>query len=153
MPPADTSCFSIRSLEAGDRTAWERLWLDYLVFYQTALAPEVTDATWTRLLDLAEPVHGLVAERDGTLLGIVHYLYHRSTWSVGSYCYLQDLFTSEAARGQGVGTALIEAVHARAEAAGASRVYWLTHETNGAARALYDRLATRTGFIQYKRMI
>lgn len=145
--------FTLRPLMPGDRTAWETLWQGYLAFYQSTVAPDVTDMTWQRLHDPAEPVHGLAAERDGNLLGFVHYLFHRSTWSVGPYCYLQDLFTVEVARGQGVGTALIEAVHQEAQAAGASRVYWLTHETNRAAQVLYDRLATRTGFIQYKRMI
>jgi GNAT superfamily N-acetyltransferase len=98
-------------------------------------------------------MHGLVAESDRVVLGIVHFIYHRSTWTAGPYCYLQDLFTAEAARGQGVGKALIEAVYAQAKADGASRVYWLTHETNVAARSLYDKLATRTGFIQYRQLL
>jgi GNAT superfamily N-acetyltransferase len=98
-------------------------------------------------------MHGLVAESDRVVLGIVHFICHRSTWTAGPYCYLQDLFTAEAARGQGVGKALIEAVYAQAKADGASRVYWLTHETNVAARSLYDKLATRTGFIQYRQLL
>ncbi len=89
---------------------------------------------------------------DGTILGIVHYLYHRSTWTTGDYCYLQDLFTAEEARGRGVGRALIEAVYERAQADGASRVYWLTHETNSAAQVLYDKVAARSGFIQYRHL-
>ena len=89
---------------------------------------------------------------DGKLLGIVHYLYHRSCWTVGNYCYLQDLFVAEAARGRGLGRALIEAVYAKARADGASRVHWLTHETNATARALYDTLADRPGFIQYRKL-
>jgi GNAT superfamily N-acetyltransferase len=90
---------------------------------------------------------------DGTLLGIVHYLYHRSCWTISDYCYLQDLFVAEPARGRGVGRALIEAVYGEARAAGASRVYWLTHETNASARALYDTLADRPGFIQYRKLV
>lgn len=142
----------IRPFEAQDRQAWEPLWRGYLTFYKSTLPAEVTEATWRRLNDPAEPMHGLVAILDGMPVGIVHYLYHRSTWSTGDYCYLQDLFTSEEARGRGVGRALIEAVYERAQADGASRVYWLTHETNIAAQALYDKVAVRSGFIQYRRV-
>ena len=116
------------------------------------MKPDVTDMTWARLHDLAEPMHGLGAFVDGRLLGIVHYIFHRSTWTTGDYCYLQDLFTAEDARGQGLGRALIEGVYERAGAAGASRVYWLTHESNTPARALYDRVADRSGFIQYRKL-
>jgi GNAT superfamily N-acetyltransferase len=113
----------------------------------------VTDTTWDRLHDPAEPVHALMAESGDGLLGFVHFLYHRSTWTVGPYCYLQDLFTAEAARGRGVARALIEAVYAQAQQAGASRVYWLTHESNETARALYDKVAARSGFIQYRHLL
>jgi GNAT superfamily N-acetyltransferase len=145
--------FAIRPLRSDERAAWEPLWQGYLGFYHTAQAPEVTDATWRRLHDPAEPMHAFVAEREGALLGLVHFIYHRSTWTLGPYCYLQDLFTADAGRGQGVGTALIEAVYAQARTDGASRVYWLTHETNEVARSLYDKLATRTGFIQYRQLL
>jgi GNAT superfamily N-acetyltransferase len=145
--------FVVRALRSGERAAWEPLWQGYLTFYEASQAPEVTDMTWQRLHDPGEPMHGLVAEQDGAVLGIVHFIYHRSTWTVGSYCYLQDLFTTEAARGRGVGKALIEAVYARAKSDGASRVYWLTHETNEVARSLYDKLATRSGFIQYRQLL
>jgi GNAT superfamily N-acetyltransferase len=127
------------------------LWKGYQVFYQVDLPAEVTELTWRRFFDGLEPVHALVAEEGEDLIGIVHYLFHRSTWMVGPNCYLQDLFTAEAARGRGVGGALIEAVCRAAGAAGASRVYWNTHETNAAARLLYDKVATRSGFIQYRR--
>jgi GNAT superfamily N-acetyltransferase len=143
----------IRPLHPDERAAWEPLWQGYIAFYEASVPAEVTDATWARLHDEAEPIHGLVAERDGHLLGIVHYIFHRSTWTIGDYCYLQDLFTAPSARGQGVGRALIEAVYEKAGAAGASRVYWLTQESNETARALYDKVATRTGFIQYRRLI
>jgi GNAT superfamily N-acetyltransferase len=142
---------TIRPLTAADRDAWLPLWQGYQDFYKTAIAPEVTAVTWARLLDPAEPMHALVAEADGRLVGITHYLFHRSTWTAGDYCYLQDLFVSEATRGLGAGRALIEAVTAAAEAAGASRVYWLTAEDNHTARALYDRVARPSGFIQYRR--
>ena len=142
---------SIRPLTAADHDAWLPLWQGYQAFYKTAIAPEVTAVTWARLLDPADPVHALGAEVDSRLIGIAHYLFHRSTWTIGDYCYLQDLFVSEAARGSGAGRMLIEAVSAAAEAAGASRVYWLTAEDNDTARALYDRVARYSGFIQYRR--
>jgi GNAT superfamily N-acetyltransferase len=108
--------------------------------------------TWARLHDPAEPMHALGAYLDDRLCGIAHYLYHRSCWTIGDYCYLQDLFVAEDARGRGLGRALITAVEERARAAGASRVYWLTQESNAGARALYDRLAERSGFIQYRKL-
>ncbi len=143
----------IRPFRPEDRSAWEPLWQGYLIFYKSSLAPEVTDETWRRLNDPAEPIHGLVAVLDGRVVGIVHYIYHRSTWTTGDYCYLQDLFTAEEARGHGVGRALIEAVYEQAKAHGASRVYWLTHETNTAAQVLYDKVASRSGFIQYRHLL
>lgn len=147
MPP------TIRPLRPHERPLWELLWQGYLAFYETSVAPEVTDATWARLDDPAEPMHLLGAFDGQRLLGIVHFIYHRSTWTIGPYCYLQDLFTAEEARGRGVGRALIEAVYERARDAGASRVYWLTHESNAVARSLYDRVADRPGFIQYRKML
>ncbi|MCO5145011.1 MAG: GNAT family N-acetyltransferase [Aquamicrobium sp.] len=145
---------NIRMLEAGDRAAWEPLWQGYLDFYKTSLPAEVTETAWRRLLDTDEPVHGLGAfGEDGRLMGIAHYIFHRSTWSPTSYCYLNDLFTVPAARGKGVGRALIERLYAEAAAAGATRVYWLTHETNETAQALYDRIADKPGFIQYRKTV
>ncbi|TIV16208.1 MAG: GNAT family N-acetyltransferase, partial [Mesorhizobium sp.] len=117
-----------------------------------ALAGEITQMTWSRFFDAYEPVHALVAEREGNLLGLVHYLYHRSTTSIAPSCYLQDLFTTQAARGQGVGRALIEGVYERAGQAGANRVYWLTHETNHTAMQLYDKVGERSGFVVYRKM-
>jgi GNAT superfamily N-acetyltransferase len=145
--------FAIRPLIPADRAAWEPLWQGYLAFYKASVPAEVTDLTWSRLNDPAEPMHALGAFEGERLLGIVHIVYHRSTWTAGPYCYLQDLFTAEEARGRGVGRALIEAVYARAAADGASRVHWLTHETNTDARVLYDRVADRSGFIQYRRLL
>jgi GNAT superfamily N-acetyltransferase len=142
---------AVRPLAAGDHDAWLPLWQGYQRFYETSIAPEVTQRTWERLLDPAEPMHALGAERDGELVGIVHYLFHRSTWTAGDYCYLQDLFVAEPARGSGAARLLIETVSAAAETAAAARVYWLTHETNARGRALYDKVATRTGFIHYRR--
>jgi GNAT superfamily N-acetyltransferase len=142
----------IRPVGMDERAAWEPLWRGYLDFYRTTLDRDVYDATWSRLHDPGEPMELLGGYLDGRLVGIVHYLYHRSCWTLGNYCYLQDLFVAEEARGRGLGRALIEAVYRQARAAGASRVYWLTHESNATARALYDTLAERPGFIQYRRI-
>jgi GNAT superfamily N-acetyltransferase len=145
----------IRPLAATDYAQWLPLWDGYNAFYgrsgHTALPAAITAATWQRFFDAAEPVHALVAERDGRLLGLTHYLFHRSTIHVELVCYLQDLFTAEDVRGQGVAAALIEEVATRARAAGAARVYWLTHETNSTARRLYDQVATNSGFIVYRK--
>jgi GNAT superfamily N-acetyltransferase len=142
----------IRPLSRAHRAQWEPLWRGYLAFYKTSVPAEVTDLTFARFFDEAEPMHALVAQRDGEIVGIVHYIFHRSTWTSGPYCYLQDLFTAEHARGGGIGRKLIEAVYERAKAQGASRVYWLTQESNATARALYDKLADRSGFIQYRKL-
>jgi GNAT superfamily N-acetyltransferase len=143
----------VRPLRPDERSAWEPLWSGYLAFYETAVSVDVTDETWRRLHDPAEPMHVLGAFLDGRLIGIVHFLFHRSTWTIGDYCYLQDLFTVPEARGMGAGRALIEAVYEHASDAGASRVYWLTHESNATARALYDKVADMPGFIQYRHLL
>ena len=147
---------TVRPVAPGDRDAWAPLWAGYNAFYgrsgPTALAPEIIDMTWSRFFDAYEPVYALVAEdADGRLIGLVHYLYHRSTISIAPTCYLQDLFTDAVARGKGVGRALIEAVYAQARAAGCSRVYWLTHETNAPAMLLYDQVAAKSGFLVYRK--
>ncbi|RWL75852.1 MAG: GNAT family N-acetyltransferase [Mesorhizobium sp.] len=148
---------TVRPVTRQDYEQWLPLWDGYNAFYgrtgPTALAGEITQMTWSRFFDAYEPVHALVAERGGCLLGLVHYLYHRSTTSIAPSCYLQDLFTTQAARGQGVGRALIEDVYERAREAGANRVYWLTHETNHTAMQLYDRIGNRSGFVVYRKML
>jgi GNAT superfamily N-acetyltransferase len=141
----------IRDLAAADRAQWDRLWAAYLVFYKSALAPAVTDLTFKRLLDPAEPMFALVAEDAGEVIGLVHCVLHRATWSAGDFCYLEDLFVAQEARSQGAGRALIQAVYARADQLKCARVYWLTHETNATARRLYDSMARNLGFIQYRR--
>jgi GNAT superfamily N-acetyltransferase len=147
----------VRPAEPGDFAQWKVLWDGYNAFYgrhgETALSDEITERTWARFFDNDEPVHALVAALDGQLLGLVHFLYHRSTISVGPVCYLQDLFTQESARGKGVGRALIEEVYARAAQAGASRVYWHTHHTNATAMQLYDKVAEHSGFVVYRKML
>lgn len=141
----------IRNLAPADRAQWDKLWAGYLAFYEASLDPAVTEATWARFHDPAEPMFALVAEGDaGQLIGIVHCVIHRGTWSIGDFCYLEDLFVAPEARGLGAGRALIEAVYARADALGCGRVYWLTHESNP-ARKLYDQVARNLGFVQYRR--
>lgn len=141
---------SVRPLTPTDRTQWQPLWKGYLDFYKTSVPPEQYDLTWSRFHDPAEPMFVLGAFEGETMLGIVHYIFHRSCWTAGPTCYLQDLFTVDAARGKGVGRALIEAVHAAAKAEGASRVYWQTHETNATAMVLYNKVADRSGFLVYR---
>ncbi|HUO01650.1 MAG TPA: GNAT family N-acetyltransferase [Rhizomicrobium sp.] len=145
--------FSVRSVVPSDHARWLPLWDGYNAFYgrsgETALPGAITELTWARFLDEREPMHALVAEADGQLIGLAHYLFHRSTTMAGLTCYLQDLFTASGARKTGVGRALIEAVYERARAAGSPRVYWQTKEDNAIARRLYDQVAAATGFIVY----
>ena len=147
----------IRPVVRADYAQWLPLWEGYNRFYgrfdATALPDAITQMTWTRFFDAYEPMHALVAEMDGRLVGLVHYLFHRSTISIAPNCYLQDLFTAEPARGKGVGRRLIEAVYEQARLAGLSRVYWLTHETNTTARRLYDAVAENSGFLVYRKAI
>ena len=147
----------IRGIETTDFAVWQLLWDGYNAFYgrhgKTALAPEITQVTWQRFFDPAEPVFALVAEFDGQLLGLTHYLYHRSTTRIELTCYLQDLFTDPAARGKGVGRALIQGVYEQARAAGITRVYWQTHQINAAGRLLYDKVAKHMGFIVYSQEV
>jgi GNAT superfamily N-acetyltransferase len=148
---------SIRPIRPSDWDAWLPLWDGYNAFYKrsgtTALPPEVTQTTWARFFDPQEPVHALVAESNGKLLGLVHYLFHRSTILIAPTCYLHDLYTLETERGKGVGRALIEAVYAKAREAGSLRVYWQTHETNQTAMKLYDGVAERSGFVVYRKAL
>ena len=147
-----TSDISIRPIGPDERAAWEPLWNGYLTFYESSVAPEVSDVLWQRLHDPAEPMHVLGAYRAGRLIGIAQYIFHRSCWTIGDYCYLQDLFVAPEARGLGAGRALVAAVESEARKAGASRIHWLTKEDNHSARALYDKMADRSGFIQYRKL-
>jgi GNAT superfamily N-acetyltransferase len=147
----------IRNVRCSDFDQWLPLWDGYNAFYgrsgATALPAEITQATWARFFDAYEPMHARVAESEGRLVGLVHYLFHRSTIMLAPTCYLQDLFTDAAHRGKGVGKALITTVYDEARAAGVGRVYWHTHETNLTARRLYDQLAEDSGFIVYRKQI
>jgi GNAT superfamily N-acetyltransferase len=145
----------IRPVRREDFDEWKPLWDGYNAFYgrkdATALSEAITSSTWSRFFDTYEPVHALVAEQSGRILGLVHFLYHRSTISIPPTCYLQDLFTVEDARGKGIGRALIQEVYRIAANAGCARVYWLTHETNTTAMQLYDKVAEKSGFVVYRK--
>jgi GNAT superfamily N-acetyltransferase len=143
----------VRPIQRADYSEWRPLWDGYNAFYgregAAALADEITSATWERFFNASEPVHAFVAQSDGAIVGLVHYLFHRSTTRLHDVCYLQDLFTSQHLRGRGVGRSLIHAVYDAARTAGCSRVYWHTHTTNTPGRTLYDKVGSHTGFIVY----
>ena len=147
---------SIRFVRKQDYEQWLPLWDGYNAFYgrsgATALPSEITAMTWSRFFDASEPVHGLVAENKGRLVGLAHYLFHRSTTAIAPVCYLQDLFTDESAHGKGIGRALINEVYQQARGAGSPRVYWQTHHTNQTAQRLYDKVAERSGFVVYRKL-
>ena len=148
---------TIRFVDREDFSQWLPLWEGYNKFYgrsaKTALPDEITQTTWARFFDAYEPVHGMVAEYEGQLVGLVHYIFHRSTISITPTCYLQDLFTKESIRGQGIGRKLTHAVYEQARLAGVKRVYWHTHESNSTAMKLYDQVAERSGFVVYRKDI
>jgi GNAT superfamily N-acetyltransferase len=148
---------AIRAPRREDFEAWLELWTGYNRFYgrfdDTALPDQITRATWVRFFDAYQPMHALVAESQGRLVGLVHYIFHRNTIMLEPTCYLQDLFTDPTVRGQGVGKRLIEAVYQQAEHAGLTTVYWHTHETNTTARRLYDGVATDSGFLVYRHKV
>lgn len=150
------SDFSVRPVTRADYDRWLPLWDGYNAFYGrsgvTALSPEITQMTWARFFDAYEPVHALVAESGKRFLGLTHYLFHRTTTAIDPVCYLRDLFTSETARGKGVGRALIHGVYERARLVGSPRVYWQTHEANRTAMLLYDKVAEKSGFVVYRKL-
>lgn len=144
----------VAPLKATEFEDWLPLWQGYLTFYKTEIPRATTEVTFARLTGGTEPMGGFIARDDaGTALGIVHWILHRSCWTVGDYCYLQDLFVAPAQRGGGIGRRLIEAVYARAASEQCSRVWWLTHETNLDAMHLYDKIAARSGFVQYRKIL
>lgn len=145
-----TSPISVRYVTAADHAAWLRLWRGYLAFYRTELPETAMHTTWARLLDRAEPMHGALAEVDAQIVGIAHFIEHRSCWSPLNSIYLQDLFTDRSARSRGIGRALIAFVVEQAGRLGAGKVHWLTHESNAKAMRLYDQVAERPGFVQYR---
>lgn len=150
--PKPSSPITIRPIERHDYSGWRPLWDAYNAFYgrsgSSALPERITETTWERFFNPSEPVHAIVAEHEGNIVGITHYIFHRSTSRL-DVCYLQDLFTAPEWRGRRIGRLLIEAVYAAARKAGSSRVYWTTQTTNTAGRALYDKIAQHHGFIVY----
>lgn len=142
-----------RPLCAGDWDQWQPLWRGYLEFYKTELPPEIYKSSFDRMLSgLDTEFHGIIAEKEGKLIGIAHYLFHRHGWKIENVCYLQDLFVDPSVRGTGAGRGLIEAVYAKADEAGAHQVYWNTQEFNATARQLYDRVGHLTPFVKYNRL-
>lgn len=148
-----TEILCVRPIERADYAGWRLLWDGYNHFYgrqgPTALSECITEATWERFFSREEPMHALIAVQDGRLIGIAHFLFHRSTTQLTDVCYLQDLFTADEARERGVGQRLVRAVYEAARLAGSSRVYWQTKATNAPGRALYDKVAEHQGFIVY----
>ncbi|MFF7707317.1 GNAT family N-acetyltransferase [Pseudomonas sp. NPDC007930] len=144
---------TLRPARAEDHAAWLPLWQAYQAFYNVSLSEAVTASTWARILDEHEPIHATLAWQGATAVGLVHYIYHRSCWSIENSCYLQDLIVSEGQRGQGTGRRLIEHVYQQAKADGCVKVHWLTHETNSTAIGLYEQVAERPGFIQFRKAI
>lgn len=143
----------IRALTPADRAHWEPLWRGYLAFYKTSVPDETTALSFARLTGKNAAMRGWLAFQGEAAVGMVNAIDHPSTWTGGDYCYLQDLFVQPGLRGGGVGRRLIETVVESARGRGCSRVYWLTHETNLDAMQLYDRVADRSGFIQYRKML
>ncbi len=144
---------TINLLTPDDESEWRRLWGLYLAFYEDKAPDEIYRNTWRRLMaGDTEDINGLIAKDEtGASVGLVHYLFHPHCWQPEKICYLQDLYVDDNARGKGAGRALIEAVYEAADALGRSNVYWMTQEFNFTARYLYDRVATVTPFIKYKR--
>lgn len=147
------SHLQIRPVSAADHAAWLPLWQGYQGFYQAEIPAAISALTWQRFLDPGEPMFAALAWQGEQAVGLVHGIFHRSCWTSGDYCYLQDLFVSDGLRGAGVGRQLIEYVYAHAQAHGANRVHWLTQADNAQARQLYERIANCSGFIQYRHLL
>ncbi len=149
----NASSLYIKPLTDTDFDAWLPLWRGYQTFYKADIDTDTTRTTWARFLDPTEPMFGALAMQGDRAVGLVHWIFHRSCWTAGDYCYLQDLFVASDQRGGGIGRQLIESVYLRASERQCSRVWWLTHETNADAMKLYDRIASRSGFVQFRQML
>lgn len=151
MTMTSAGSVKINPLTQADEPDWRRLWGAYQRFYEVDLSEAVYASTWSRLLDTAEPIYGAIArDANGDAVGLVHHIRHRTCWNTADSCYLQDLYVDERGRGTGTGRALIAHVVDAAAEYGAAYVHWLTHETNARAMRLYDHVATRSGFVQYR---
>jgi len=147
------STVTLRPVTADDHAAWLPLWQAYQRFYETRIDEAVSAGTWQRMLDTSEPTNAALAWVDGKAVGMVHWIYHRSNWTVENACYLQDLYVDANQRGKGVGRQLIELVYDTARQAGCTKVHWLTHETNATGISLYEQVAERPGFIQFRKAL
>ena len=150
MPARIATLIIVRDVAAADETAWRRLWAGYTDFYEANVPAPVTDATWRRLLDRSAPLIGRLAERNDAVAGFSICVLHPGTWTIAPVCYLEDLFVDPAARGGGIGSALIQDIVDRGRAQGWSRVYWHTHRSNAAARRVYDKFAAADDFVRYR---
>ncbi len=147
----DNLSIKIAALSKTHYDAWLDLWQRYLSFYETRLPMSTTDQTWQNLLDSNVPIYGFGGWQDDTLVGITHVVLHPNTWNITECCYLEDLYVSELVRGQGVGRALIEHVYQFAHNKECNRVYWTTQEDNKIAQILYDKIASKTDMVQYRK--
>ena len=147
------SAFEIRAITSADYSSWLPLWKGYQTFYKASIPDEATEMTWQRSLDPSEPINGALAWKDGVAVGMVHWIFHRTCWTIADSCYLQDLFVDSTQRGGGIGGALIEHVYEAAKVKGCAKVHWLTHETNETAIKLYDKVGERSGFIQFRKTL
>jgi GNAT superfamily N-acetyltransferase len=145
--------FNIRSPNQSDEPGWRNIWAAYNRFYRAEVPDDVTTALWQKLVSREADITGLLAEQNGTIIGLAHMLFHPSTWSHAPTCYLEDFFVAKSARGTGAARALIDAATETARDHHADRLYWHTQEFNGAARSLYDTVAERTSFIVYRKSI
>ena len=144
---------TIRFAEPRDEARWRDLWAGYVAFYRSTVSEEITAVTWQRILEPHTPIHALVAEKDGLLIGFTNYVFHESTWDTRPICYLQDLYVDPKARGGGAARKLILACEDEAKTKGAFRLYWQTQEYNAPARSLYDTITPRSSFIVYRKNI
>ena len=144
---------TVRDAQEDEFELWYPLWRGYQGFYKTNIPIEVSRVTWQRFFSPTEPMHCAFVEADGVVCGLVHSIDHRSCWTIEPSCYLQDLFVDPARRGHGLGRRLIEHVYKQAAARGCVKVHWLTHETNLEAMKLYDRIAEKPGFVQYRKAL
>jgi GNAT superfamily N-acetyltransferase len=140
---------NIRKVEPADEPRWRALWDDYNRFYEREPREPITRHLWARLFNPASPVYAIVAECDGKVVGLAHYLIQESTSKLTPVCYLQDLFVDPAERGSGIGLLLIDWLLAEVHTQGWSRLYWHTKENNYRARALYDSYTPRSAFVHY----
>ena len=139
----------IRAVAASDKADWERLYAGYAAFYKVEQTEAMRAVVWGWLSDPAHATEGLVAERDGALIGLAHFRAFARPLSASTGGYLDDLFVDPEARGTGAAAALLAAVQAAGAARGWTVIRWITADDNTRARAVYDRLADQTKWVTY----